>query len=68
MEQSDKHGPKLDDEIEKEIQGMLKGDKPTRAEEEHETEPTVTDEGEAANDPAAIDSDAELPEDEHRGR
>lgn len=65
---SDKHSPKLDDEIESEIQGMLKGDKPTRAQEEREPEPTVTDEGEAATDPAAIDPDAELPEDERRGR
>ncbi|GAA1785932.1 MULTISPECIES: hypothetical protein [Streptomonospora] len=63
---SDKHGPKLDDELESEIQGMLKGNKPTRAEEEREPEPVVTDEGESATDPAAMDPDAELPEDERR--
>ncbi|MFD0773398.1 hypothetical protein ACFQZ2_05595 [Streptomonospora algeriensis] len=65
---SDKHSPKVDDEMESEIQGMLKGNKPTRVEEEHEPEPLVTDEGGSAIDPAAVDPEGELPEDERRGR
>ncbi|PSK95892.1 hypothetical protein CLV63_11355 [Murinocardiopsis flavida] len=51
---SDKHGAKLDDEMEREIQGMLKGGHPTRANEELEGEPTVTDSGESAFDRDAV--------------
>ncbi|MUL40436.1 hypothetical protein FZ103_04450 [Streptomonospora sp. PA3] len=65
---SSKHSPKLDDELEGEIQGMLKGNKPTRAEEDHEPEPIVTDDGAPATDPAAVDSEGELPEDRRMSR
>lgn len=51
---SDKHGPKLDDEMEREVQGMLKGGHPTRANEDLEGEPTVTDSGESAFDRDAV--------------
>ncbi|GAA3730769.1 hypothetical protein [Salinactinospora qingdaonensis] len=60
---SDKHGPKLDDEMESEIQGVLKGKQPTRADEAREPEPTVTEEGESAiADPEAVDEEAETPD------
>lgn len=42
-EQSDKHGPRLDDEIERETRGMVSGGHPTRAEEFKETEPYSDD-------------------------
>ena len=38
-ERSTKHSPRLDDEIQHEIQGMLKGGRATRAEEWREVEP-----------------------------
>ncbi|TYC07667.1 DUF2795 domain-containing protein [Actinomadura syzygii] len=42
-EQSDKHGPRLDDEIGRETQGMVSGGHPTHAEEFKETEPYSDD-------------------------
>ena len=40
---SDKHGAAHDDEMEKEIEGMLRGNHPTRAEESHDSEPPADD-------------------------
>lgn len=48
---SDKHGPRVDDQMEKEVEGAMRARRPTRAQEERETEPMVTDEGEPVTDP-----------------
>jgi hypothetical protein len=42
---SDKHGPRLDDEMKHETEGMVRGDGPTHAEEFKEPEPVETDSG-----------------------
>jgi hypothetical protein len=42
-DKSDKHGPRLDEEIGRETQGMVRGGHPTRAEEFKETEPFSDD-------------------------
>jgi len=36
---SDKHGPRLDDEMKKEVEGQVRSGRPTRAEEWHDPEP-----------------------------
>jgi hypothetical protein len=36
---SDKHGPVLDEEMKKEVEGQLRAGRPTRAEEWHDPEP-----------------------------
>lgn len=43
---SDKHGPKMDDALEKEMEGLLQGGHPTRAEEALEAEPPADDDPE----------------------
>ncbi|WP_197320878.1 hypothetical protein [Saccharomonospora sp. NB11] len=45
--ESDTHGPREDEELKAEMQGMLKGNRPTRAEEWRDPEPPADD------DPAA---------------
>lgn len=40
---SDKHGPKQDDALEKEMEGFLQGGHPTRAEEALDAEPPADD-------------------------
>jgi hypothetical protein len=40
-ERSTKHSPRLDDELEHEVQGMIKGERQTRAEEWREVEPSA---------------------------
>ncbi|TDQ55282.1 hypothetical protein [Actinorugispora endophytica] len=54
---SDKHGPKIDDQMKHEVDGVIKGGHPTRAHEEHEPEPMVDDEGVPATDPRASRED-----------
>ncbi len=44
---SDKHGPGQDDALEKEVQGLLQGDHPTRAEEGLDAEPPADDDPES---------------------
>lgn len=51
---SDKHGPVLDEQMQHEVDGMVRGNKPTRVHEELETEPTVTDDGENVFDRDAV--------------
>ena len=51
-ERSTKHNPRLDEELEHEIQGMLKGDKATRAQEWREVEPVAEGEPDITADPA----------------
>ncbi|RCV50788.1 hypothetical protein [Marinitenerispora sediminis] len=46
---SAKHGPKLDDQMQTEVEGALRGNKPTRAHEELEPEP-VTDMSEPSDE------------------
>ncbi|GAA1939865.1 hypothetical protein [Amycolatopsis minnesotensis] len=41
--ESDLHSPRADDEMKAELQGMLKGNGPTRAEEGLDTEPPADD-------------------------
>ncbi len=48
---SNKHNPRLDEEIEHEIQGMLKGNHPTRSEEFREVEPEAEGEPDTATSP-----------------
>jgi hypothetical protein len=43
---SDVHGPRKDEQLKAEMQGMLKGNKPTRAEEWREPEPPADDDPE----------------------
>src|SRR5438874_4540745 len=50
-DQSDKKGPRLDDELKHETQGMIKGGGPTHAEEFTDPEPVGNDAGE---DPTSI--------------
>ncbi|MFJ6213478.1 hypothetical protein ACIQGZ_09125 [Streptomyces sp. NPDC092296] len=45
---SSKHGPRLDDEMEKEVQGQLHAGHPTRVEEWHDPEPPLAPEDETA--------------------
>ncbi|QXJ20157.1 DUF2795 domain-containing protein [Actinomadura graeca] len=53
-DKSDKHGPKVDDEIARETEGMVRGGHPTHAEEFKETEPYSDD---APWEPAASGGD-----------
>lgn len=59
-----KHGPHLDDKMQQETQGMVKGNQPAHAEEWRETEPfpdeTDSDEVQGATKPVA-DPDGEEP-------
>ena len=41
--ESAKHSPKLDDEMKAEVEGMIRGTGPTRAEEWHDPEPFADD-------------------------
>ncbi|MEU8801789.1 DUF2795 domain-containing protein [Spirillospora sp. NPDC048819] len=52
-DKSDKHGPKVDEEIGRETQGMVSGGHPTRAEEFKETEPFSDDHPADPTAPAA---------------
>jgi uncharacterized protein DUF2795 len=49
---SNKHSPRVDEELEHEIQGMLKADRSTRAEEWREVEPVAEGEPDIHADPA----------------
>jgi len=51
-ERSTKHSPRVDEELEHEIQGMLKGEHATRAEEWREVEPVAEGEPDIDADPA----------------
>jgi hypothetical protein len=55
---SDKHGPKQDDALEKELEGLLRGNHPTRAEEALDAEPPADD------DPAVLRPESPGPGDE----
>jgi hypothetical protein len=66
-ERSTKHNPRLDEELEHEVQGMLKGERATRAEEWREVEPQaegdpdidrVPDGSFAGGTPTGMDPDA----------
>jgi len=50
-DQSDKNGPRLDDELKHETEGMIRGGGPTRAERFRDPEPVETDTG---RDPTSI--------------
>jgi hypothetical protein len=49
---STKHSPRVDEELEHEIQGMLKGDHPTRSEEWREVEPIAEGDPDLTADPS----------------
>jgi hypothetical protein len=49
---STKHSPRVDEELEHEIQGMLKGDHPTRSEEWREVEPIAEGDPDITADPS----------------
>jgi hypothetical protein len=49
---STKHSPRVDEELEHDIQGMLKGERATRAEEWREAEPVAEGEPDLTADPA----------------
>ncbi len=51
-ERSTKHSPRLDDELQHEMQGMLRGERATRAEEWREVEPVAEGEPDIDADPA----------------
>lgn len=44
--ESDKHGPRQDDQLKHELEGMLRGAGPTRAEEWRDPEPPADDDRE----------------------
>jgi hypothetical protein len=50
-ERSTKHNPRLDDELEHEMQGMLKSERETRAEEWREVEPSAEGDPDVDADP-----------------
>lgn len=50
-ERSTKHNPRLDEELEHEMQGMLKGERQTRAEEWREVEPSAEGDPDVDTDP-----------------
>jgi hypothetical protein len=50
---STKHNPRLDEELEHEIQGMLKAERATRSEEFREVEPVAEGEPDISTDPAS---------------
>lgn len=56
MESSSKHGPRLDDQMAHETQGMVKGEHATRAEEWRESEPPGEDQPDATLAPNASTS------------
>ena len=49
---STKHNPRVDEELEHEVQGMVKGGRETRAEEWRETEPSAEGDPDVDADPA----------------
>ena len=49
---SNKHNPRLDEELEHEVQGMMKGERATRSEEWREVEPVGEDQPDIDADPA----------------
>jgi hypothetical protein len=51
-ERSTKHNPRLDEELEHEMQGMLKGERQTHAEEWREVEPSAEGDPDVDADPA----------------
>jgi hypothetical protein len=51
-ERNTKHNPRLDEELEHEMQGMLKGEHRTRAEEWREVEPAAEGDPDVDTDPA----------------
>ena len=51
-QRSTKHSPRVDEEMEHEIQGMLKGEHATRAEEWREVEPVAEGEPDLTSDPS----------------
>jgi hypothetical protein len=51
-ERSTKHSPRVDEELEHEVQGMLKGEHATRAEEWRDPEPSAEGEPDVDADPA----------------
>ncbi len=51
-QRSTKHSPRVDEEMEHEIQGMLKGEGATRAEEWREVEPVAEGDPDVSADPA----------------
>jgi Protein of unknown function (DUF2795) len=51
-QRSTKHNPRLDEELEHEMQGMLKAERTTRAEEWRDVEPTAEGDPDVDTDPA----------------
>jgi len=49
---STKHNPRVDEELEHEVQGMLKGERQTRAEEWRQVEPSAEGDPDVDSDPA----------------
>jgi hypothetical protein len=49
---SDKHGPREDEQLKHDLQGMLRGNRPSRVEEWHDPEPPADDDPEL-HDPRA---------------
>ncbi|PRY00825.1 hypothetical protein [Allonocardiopsis opalescens] len=57
---SDKHSPRVDENLRHETEGMVRSGHPTRAREDREVEPTVTDDGTSATErPDAADEEFE---------
>ncbi|MCU1615309.1 MAG: hypothetical protein JWO98_2849 [Frankiales bacterium] len=51
-ERSTKHSPRIDEELEHEVQGMMRADRSTRAEEWREVEPSAEGDPDVDSDPA----------------
>ncbi|GAA3977372.1 hypothetical protein FOF52_18285 [Thermobifida alba] len=54
---SDKHGPRIDEDLKQEVDGALKSGGPTRAREDREPEPLVDDQGVPATDREAVQNE-----------
>ena len=54
---STKHGPKLDDELQHETEGMIRSGQPNRAEEHRETEAITPEPDEVPADESRYDSE-----------
>ncbi|SOD58868.1 Protein of unknown function [Streptomyces zhaozhouensis] len=59
---SDQHSPRRDDEMKHELQGMLRGERPSRAEEWHDPEPAADDDPPLAGGPVRPGTGGDLGE------
>lgn len=66
MRDSDRHGPRVDEELDREVRGLVQGNRPSRAEQWRDPEPDADDDPDPragdlsrARDELAPDTDSE---------